>query len=211
MKNILEKLKKAQTDSKPRKFKQSWDLTINLRGINLKKPENRFKLDFMLPEGRGKPLKVCVVADAMAAEARNHADLVITKDEIESLGKNRKKLKRLAKDYDWFFGEVTLMAQIGKSLGVVLGTRGKMPKPVPPKASITSFIARARKSTMIALKENPVMHIPIGSEDMEPDKVARNAEAVYKAVTEKLPKGRNSVKSAYIKLTMGRPVKLEVA
>jgi ribosomal protein L1 len=28
---------------------------------------------------------------------------------------------------------------------------------------------------------------------------------------EKLPKGRNSVKSMLIKLTMGRPVKLEVA
>ena len=211
MKNILAKLKKAQADSKPRKFRQSWDLTINLKGIDLKKPENRFRLDFMLPEGRGRDLKVCVIADSLAAEAKGQADLVITKNEIEPLGRDRKRLKKLAREYDWFFGEATLMAQIGKALGVVLGTRGRMPKPVPPKASIAPFIGGARKSTMIALKESPVLHIPVGSEDMEPEKVARNAEAVYKAVIEKLPKGRNSVKSMFIKLTMGKPMKLEVA
>jgi large subunit ribosomal protein L1 len=210
MKDIINKIKKAKEESKPRKFNQSWDLTLNLKGIDLKKPENRFKLDFMLPEGRGKDLKVCVIADSLAAEAKSNADLVISKDEIDGLGKNRKKLKRLAREYDWFFGEATLMAQIGKSLGVVLGTRGKMPKPIPPKVSVAPFVGRARKSTLIALKESPVLHIPVGSDSMEPEKVAMNAEAVYNAVVDKLPKGKNSIKSAFIKLTMGKPVKLEV-
>ena len=69
MKDIINKIKKARDDSKPRKFRQSWDLTINVKGLDLKKPENRFKMDFMLPEGRGKELKVCVIADQTAAEA----------------------------------------------------------------------------------------------------------------------------------------------
>ena len=210
MKDLVKKIKEAKEGSKPRKFKQSWDLTINVKGIDLKKPENRFKLDFMLPEGRGKELKVCVIADGLASEAKKHADLVITKEEIPGLAKDRKRLKRLAQEYDWFFGEATLMAEVGKSFGVVLGTRGKMPKPVPPKVSIVPFIGRARKSTMIALKESPVIHIPVGSDDMEPEKIAANAQAVYKAVVEKLPKGRTSIKSIYIKQTMGKPVRLEV-
>jgi len=33
---------------------------------------------------------------------------------------------------------------------------------------------------------------------------------VYKAVIEKLSKGKNSVKSVFIKLTMGKPIKVEV-
>ena len=210
MRDIAKKIAESRKDSKPRKFRQSWDLTINIKGLDLKKPENRFKFDFMLPEGRGKDLKVCVIADAIAAEAKSHADLVITKQEIPGLAKDRKRLKVIANEYDWFFGEATLMAEIGKSLGIVLGTRGKMPKPVPPKVSIAPFIGRARKSTMVALKESPVMHIPIGSDDMEPEKVATNAQAVYKAVTEKLPKGKNSIKSIYLKLTMGKPIRLEV-
>jgi large subunit ribosomal protein L1 len=211
MKDIVSKLRQAREDSKSRKFKQSWDLSISLKGIDLKKPENRFRIDFMLPEGRGKKLKVCVIADSLAAEARKHADLVITKDEIEALAKDRKRLKKIAGEYDWFLGEATLMAQIGKSLGVVLGTRGKMPRPVPPKVSIVPFIGRARKSTPIVLKETPVIHVPIANEEMEPEKVAANANAVLKAVTEKLPKGKNSIKSIFIKLTMGKPMKLEVA
>jgi large subunit ribosomal protein L1 len=211
MKNVLAKLKEAKENSRPRKFKQTWELIINTKGLDLKKPENRFKFDFMLPEGRGKPLKVCVMADSLAGEARKHADLVIAKNEIESLGRDSKKLKKLAREYDWFLGEATLMAQIGKSMGTVLGTRGKLPRPVPPGVSIVPFIGRARKSTLVALKESPVIQVAIGSEEMEPEKVARNAEAVYKAVTEKLPKGRASIKSAFLKLTMGKPARLEVA
>ncbi len=210
MKDIVSKIKDATKEAKPRKFRQSWDLSISVKGLDLKKPENRFKLDFMLPEGRGKDIRVCVIADQMAAEAKKHADLVISKEEIEPLGKDRKKLKRLASEYDWFFGEATLMAQIGKSFGVVLGTRGKMPKPVPPKVSIAPFVARARKSAMLVLKETPVIHVSVGSDDMEPEKIAANVQAVYKAVVEKLPKGSNSIKSVFLKLTMGKPVRLGV-
>ncbi len=209
MRDIVNKLKKAHEASRDRKFRQSWDLTINTRGLDLKKPENRFKLDLILPEGRGKELRVCVIADSLAPEARKHADTVITKEELGQLAKDKKRLKRLAAEHDWFFGEATLMADIGKTLGVVLGTRGKMPRPVPPKASIVPFIGRARKSAMVALKDSPVIHIPVGSEDMDPEKVAANARAAYKAVVEKLPKGRNSIKSMYIKLTMGKPARLE--
>lgn len=211
MKEIIKAIKQATKNSKPRKFKQSWDLTINVKGIDLKKPENRFKFDFMLPEGRGKDVKVCVIADSLFSEAKSHADLVISRDEIALLGKNKKKLKNIANEHDWFLGEATLMAQVGKSLGVVLGTRGKMPRPVPPKVSIVPFIGKARKSSMVSLKETPVIHVPIGSDSMEPEKVARNAEAVYRVVIEKLPKGKNSVKSIYIKLTMGKPEKVGVA
>ena len=210
MKDVLKKISEAKESSKKRKFSQSWDLTINVKGLDLKKPENRFKMDLMLPEGRGKDQKVCVIADSLYAEAKKHADLVISKDEIEPLGKNKKKLKQIANDYDWFFGEATLMAQVGKFLGVVLGTRGKMPKPVPPKVSIVPFIGRAKKSSNVVLKETPVIHVPIGSEEMDAEKIAKNAETVFNAVVGKLPKGRNSIKSMFIKLTMGKPVRVEV-
>jgi large subunit ribosomal protein L1 len=211
MKNILEKLKKAREDSKKRKFKQTWDFSINLRGVDLKKPEHRFSIDFVLPEGRGKDTKVVIFADAMLAEAKKNADLVITKDDIPGYAKDRKKLKELANNYEWFFGEVSLMANIGKSFGAVLGTRGKMPKPIPPKVPIKPFVERAKRSTRIAVKSSPVIHIVVGSEDMTDEQIAKNVQAVFNTVKEKLPKGASSMKSAHIKLTMGKPMKLEVA
>ena len=128
---------KARTRSKKRKFAQTWDLAINLKGMNLKKPENRFNLEYALPAGRGKPVKVGVIVDTLATEAKKlDVDLVITKQEIPGIVKNKKLLKKIANEIDWFYGEVSLMPLIGKSFGVVLGPRGKVPKPIPPKANL---------------------------------------------------------------------------
>jgi large subunit ribosomal protein L1 len=210
MKNIVEKLKEAREGSRPRKFTQTWDFSINLKGLNLKKPENRFNFELMLPEGRGKDLKVAFIVDTLENDARKHADFVISKAEIESLARNKKKLKGIANQYDWFFGEASLMPQIGKSFGAIFGPRGKVPKPVPPKVGIEPFVQRARRSVRVYVKESPVIHVPVGTDKMEDDKIAKNIEAVYNAVKDKLPKGRTNIRSVYIKLTMGKPVKLDI-
>ena len=206
----MEKIKEAKDQKKKRKFNQTWDLIINLTGLDLKKTENRFNVEFALPEGRGKDVKVAVIADALAAEADKVADTVIRKAEIEVLAKNKKKLKRLVQDHDWFLAEAPLMPMIGKTLGVIMGTRGKMPKPVPTKAKIEPFIVIARKSIKIRLRESPTIHIPIGTDKMPDEAVAKNLEAAYNFVRERLPKGRTNIKNVQLKLTMGKPVKLEV-
>jgi len=210
MRDILKKVKEAKENSKPRKFVQTWDFSINLKGLDLKKPENRFNVEFMLPEGRGKDQKVAFIVDTLESEAKKHADLVIKKSEIDSLAKNKKKLKKIANEYDWFFGEVSLMPIIGKSFGVILGPRGKVPKPIPPKVNIESFVQRAKRSIRLFVKESPVVHVPVGTDKMEEEKIAKNVEAVYNAVREKLPKGKTNIKSMFIKLTMGKPVKIDV-
>ena len=40
------------------------------------------------------------------------------------------------------------MANIGKSLGVVLGPRGKMPRPIPPQADIERIIQPELRNTI---------------------------------------------------------------
>jgi len=206
---IIEKIKQAKEISKPRKFKQTWDFSVVLKGINLKKPENRFSSDFTLPHGRGKDVKIAVIADTMANEAKKVVDTVITKDEIEKLAKNKKKLKKLV-DEHIFLCEVSLMPLVGKTMGIVMGPRGKMPRPVPPKMKIEPFVMSAKRTVRIALKETPVINVVVGSEDMPEENVAANAEAVYNHIKDKLPKGATNIRSAYLKLTMGKPMKFEV-
>ncbi len=209
MTEFLEKVKEAKAKSKPRKFKQTWDFSINLKSIDLKKPENRINADLVLPEGRGKNLKVVVIADSLAADARKIADLVITKEEIDEIARNKKRLKKIANEYDRFLGEASLMPAVGKSFGMILGQRGKMPKPIPPKAKIEPFVEAARKTIKIAIKESPVIHVSVGTEDMPEEKVAANMESIFNLLKERLPKGRNNIKSAYIKLSMGPAVKIK--
>jgi large subunit ribosomal protein L1 len=210
MSEFLERVKEAKEKAKPRKFMQSWDFSINLRGLDLKKPENRINAEISLPEGRGKNLKVAIIADSLAAEARNAADLVITKEEIDEIARNKKRLKKIAAEYDRFLGEVSLMPLIGKQFGMILGQRGKMPKPIPPKVKIEPFIEAARRTAKISLKETPVIHVSVGMDSMPEEKVAANMEAVFNFLKERLPKGKNNIKSAYIKLSMGPPVKIRV-
>ena len=206
--DFLEKIKEAKKDTRQRKFKQTWDLTINVTGLDLKKPENRFNTEMSLPEGRGKDVKVAAIVDSLAPEAKKTADFVITKEEIERFAKDKKKFKKIVNSHSWFVAEASLMPQIGKSLGVVLGTRAKMPKPIPPKAKMEPLIQAVKRSVRVALKSSPVIHIAVGSEDMPEESVAKNARAAYSLVKERLPKGEANIRSVYIKLTMGKPVKV---
>lgn len=207
---LIDQIKQAKEQSKKRKFVQSFDLIVNLKNIDLKKPENRFNSEFFLPNGRGKDVKIVVIADSLATEAKKHADLVIRKEEIDKLASKKKEFKKIARDYDWFFGEAPLMPQIGKSFGTVLGPRGKVPKPVPPKVNMEPFIKRARNTVRVTLRDTPVIQVSVGSEDINNDKLAANTEAVLNFIREKLPKGRNNIRSVLVKLTMGKPVKIEV-
>jgi large subunit ribosomal protein L1 len=207
--DVLKALQEAKKESRKRKFVQSWDLSVNLKNIDLKRPENRLNMDFQLPEGRGSELKVCVIADSLENEAgKAGADFVIKKQEITGIGADKKRLKEIANTYDLFLGEMALMADVGRHLGTVLGPRGKMARPIPLKANLEVLVRTAKKTSRIVLKENPVIHLTVGKEDMEDEKVARNVESVVNLLQEKMPKGKENIKSVYIKLTMGKAVKV---
>jgi len=206
---MLEKIQEARKRAKPRRFKQSFDLIINLRGVDLTKPENRFSIELLLPAGRGKEQKVAVFADSLVGQAKSSADLVIQKPEIEKLAKDKKKLKKIANEYDWFLAEAPLMPLIGKTWGQVLGPRGKMPKPVPPNVQLKPLIDNLKNSVRLVLKTTPVIMVPVGTEDMQDEAIQKNIEAVLAAVKEKLPKGKQNLRSVYLKLTMGEVVRLD--
>ena len=203
---LLTAIAQARQGSKPRSFVQTWDFIINARGLNLKKPENRFALDVTLPKGRGKEAKVCIFADSGAAEAAKVASVVIRKEEVSGMAKNRARLSDVM-SCDVILGEPALMAIIGKELGPVLAPKGKMPRPIPPNVKLDMFVAAAKRNIRVALKEMPAIHTAIGNDKMPDEDVAANAEAIFNAVRDKMPKGLNNIKSVVIKLTMGRPVR----
>jgi large subunit ribosomal protein L1 len=204
---ILEGLAIARRSSKPRKFTQTWDFCINMKGLNLKKPEHRFSVDVALPHGRGKEPKVAIFADVLAGEAEKVADVVVKKDEIPGLAKDKKRMGEITA-CDIFLGESSLMAMIGKELGQLLAPRGKMPRPMPPNVKLDVFLAASKRATRVALKESPTIHVSVGNDKMPDANVAANAEVIFNIVRDKLPKGINNVRSVYIKLTMGKPIKL---
>ncbi|AHL21676.1 MULTISPECIES: 50S ribosomal protein L1 [Thermococcus] len=208
---LVEAVKEAKARAKPRNFTQTVEIAVNLKDIDLRKPENRFKLEVVLPHGRGKEPKIAVIADGAVAEAAKKLGLdVISGEQLEEIAKSPREARKLAKRYDFFIAAAPLMPKIGKYLGRYLGPRNKMPQVVPPTmTNLEPIVARLKKTVRIQLKNNPVVHAPIGTEDMDDEKLAENAEAVLNAIINKLERGENQVKSVYVKTTMGPAVKVE--
>ncbi|MFC2174573.1 50S ribosomal protein L1 [archaeon] len=205
---LEEAIEKAKTDSKKRNFVQSLDLFVNFKNLDFNKQDNKISAEVLLPKGRGKDQKVCVICeDEMATAAKTVADKVILSTELEVMGKDPKKIKALANDYDAFIAQVSLMPLVGRFLGQALGPRGKMPKPVPPNADLKPLIARLKNTLIIKTKGKnlPVLHVPIGTEAMTTEDLAANATAVLSAIKAQIPDIQN-IGSVKVKTTMGPTV-----
>ncbi|MDH5448973.1 MAG: 50S ribosomal protein L1, partial [Candidatus Bathyarchaeota archaeon] len=175
-KTLQEAVKQVKEQSKKKKFNQTMELIINLRDIDMKKPEAKIQETIELPHAPSKKAKVCVIATReLALKAKKEgAELVIGKAELESLATDKKRQKQLANNYDIFIAEAPLMPLVGKTLGSILGPRGKMPKPVPPTANIKAQIARWRKTVNVRLRGQPVLQCAVGTEDMKDEEIAEN-------------------------------------
>ncbi|MEE9322922.1 MAG: 50S ribosomal protein L1, partial [Candidatus Aenigmarchaeota archaeon] len=76
--------------------------------------------------------------------------------------------------------------------------------------SVQPFVEMSKKMVKVSLKDSPVIHVPVGTEGMKDEQIMKNLIAVVNFVGEKLPKGKVNIKGAFIKLTMGPPVRLKV-
>lgn len=196
--------------TKDRKFTQSIDLVINLKHLDMNKPENRIDQEVLLPSGRGKDVKIALFADGeLAHQAKKIVDTVIKKDAISDIAKDKKKGKKLASDHDFFLSQTDMMALIGKSLGPILGPRGKMPRPIPPGIDIKPLVERLRKTVRMRTKDRLTFHLLVGTEEMSETDLEKNVSTVLGALEGKLGRDSHNIRSIFIKKTMGPSVKVE--
>ena len=202
---IEEAVKKVLEESKPRNFTQSIDVVITINDLDINKPENRLDEEVLLPNGRGKDVKIAFIAEGELAYQAEQAgaDLVINKDKLEELGKNRPEAKKLANSYDFFVAQTDLMPTVGRFLGPVLGPRKKMPKPIPASANPETILGRLRSTIKIRVKDQPIIQSIVGSEDMTEAQVAENIDAIMDVLDRNLEKGSKQIKAMYLKTTMG--------
>ena len=204
---IAEMIKDAKDGSKKRKFKQSVEMIIVFKDIDVKKG---FALNevVQLPK-TSSPATVCIMATGdMGQKAKEaKADAVIGSVELDKFAANKRDSRKFINKYDFFLADTQIMPVVGKVLGQLLGPRGKMPTPVPFNASIESFLQRFRSSIKVRARATLAMSCKIGDESMENTDLAINAHAVLNAVEKKLPNGEKNIKRVIIKTTMGKPIK----
>ena len=206
-KKVTDAISKALEDKGKRKFSQSVEFIVNFRGIDFAKAENRLNLDILLPKGKGKEQKVMVFADGQVAlDAKNAgANEVVDNAGILKMAQDRKKVKIIAKQHE-FIAQPNMMVNVGKSLGQVLGAKGKLPRPIIGATKDAVDAAKRRVRLASKGKYLPVAQCVIGSESMSADELAENFAAVYEKVAAKVLEP--NIKSVYVKLSMGAPVKV---
>jgi large subunit ribosomal protein L1 len=206
---IVDAVRTVKKSSSTRGFEQSVDLAINLRELDMRRPENRVNVRVPLPhvlEGR----RVLVFASSgFASRARRAgADDIVDPTELSEMASDRKAAKKRLKDFDVFIAEAPLMPTVGRVVGPVLGPRGKMPTPVPPQAPLEDIIEREKRVVILRSRDKPHVHCIVGKEGMEDDDIAENVETVLDALTRTLRRGVRNIGSVYIKLTMGPAMRL---
>jgi len=196
---------KKVLSSRERGFVESVDLCINLKNIDLKQPKNRISVDVVLPKKVKEPKVGVFAAGEIALKAKEAGAEVINPEELKRMDK--KKARALVQKYDYFVADASLMALVGKSLGTILGPRGKMPEPIPPGAEPAQILSRLDKIARIRSKTTTIW-VNIGRKDMDAKDIAENADTVIKAVESRLERGWQNIDSIYMKSTMGPAVKV---
>ncbi|MBS1267780.1 MAG: 50S ribosomal protein L1 [Nitrosopumilus sp.] len=204
---FAEMIKEAKAATKERKFTQAVELIVNFKDIDVKKG---FALNevVQLPK-TSSPATVCVMATGdmgLKAKAAN-ADSVIGTEELDKFATNKRESRKFINKYDFFLADTQVMPLVGKTLGQLLGPRGKMPTPVPFNAPIDAFLARFRSSIKVRTRASLSVSCKIGDVTMEDNDLAINAHAVLNTIEKKLPNGEKNIKRIMVKTTMGKPVK----
>ena len=210
--NIVEAVKKAIELSPKKNFRQSVDLIVVLRDIDIRSPEGRIRETIFLPKKISRDVKICVAADGdMALKARDAgAYKVLTRDELQKLVGNRKEAKKIAQQCDWVLVRADLMPITGRVLGPALGPRGKIPVPVPPAANIQALIEKYKSAVLIRTKDQAQIMCRVGVEDMKPEDIAENIMAVLTALEGRLKNPRYNIAKVIVKTTMGLPVEVKI-
>ncbi len=192
---------------KSRNFKESVELIVNFKDIDVKKG---FALNEMvqLPK-TSSPATVCVIAGGdMGQKAKQaNADAVVGTEDLDKFAANKRESRKFINKYDFFLADTKMMPAVGKTLGQLLGPRGKMPTPVPFNAPIEAFLDRFRASVRVRTRASLSLSCKIGDETMNNSDLAVNAHAVLSAIERKLPNGEKNIKRVMVKTTMGRPIK----
>jgi len=212
--DFLKYIKEAKEKSKQRKFLQSMEVIFNFKGINFTKQENRFNFTVSLPKGRGKPVSCGVFGEgSFLDQVKKLGKTAISKSDLQKFKEKPKIFKKIVKKCDFFLAQSTLMSIVAKTVGQVLGPKGKMPKPLLPEVDLEKMIKSLENAVTIKSKGKflPTIQAPFGSIEMSDEDLNANANAIYDKILTEIKGNKTSIKSIYLKASMGPSVKVELS
>ena len=207
--DLSDAVSRALEDAPSRDFRETVDLAINLRDLDLNDPSNRIDESIVLPRGTGRDTQIVVFAEGETAlRAEDVADRVLDGDDLSDLADDQDEARDLANETDFFIAETGMMQTIGRDLGTVLGPRGKMPTPLQPDDDVVETVNRMKNSIQLRSRDRRTFHARVGAADMDAGDIADNIGVIRRRLEANLEKGPQNIDTMYVKTTMGPAVEV---
>src|SRR6056297_217252 len=204
---IEQAVSRALEDAPERNFRETVDLAINLRDLDLNEPSNRVDESIVLPSGTGQETRIVVIAEGeTAVRAEEAADEVLSGDDVADLDDD--EAKDMADETDFFIAEEAMMQDIARHLGTILGPRGKMPDPLAPDDDVVETVNRLKNTVQLRSGDRRTFHTLVGSEEMDAEAIADNIDVILRRLHADLEKGPQNIDAVYVKTTMGPSVEV---
>lgn len=154
-------------------------------------------------------MKVCVLGDQLHCDQAKQLGLDFkSADDLKKYNKNKKEVKKLAKDYDAFIASESLIKQIPRLLGPVFVKAGKFPTPITHSENMSDKVAEIKGTIKFQLKKVLCLGVAVGHVAMTEDELVSNIMLSINFLVSLLKKNWQNVRSLVIKSTMGKPVRV---
>lgn len=212
--SLIQAIEELRKPENKKNFVQSFDLIVNLKDLNLKNADDQIDFFTNLKHSSDK-VKVAALVGQELYDGAQVCDKVISQTEFDTYKKDKKAAKKLASEYDFFIAQADIMPKVAQAFGRVLGTRGKMPNPklgtiLPGKASVEPVYNKLQSTVRLTAKKTPVIQVKVGKENMKTEEIVENTNLIYDQLIHHLPREKSNIKNVMLKLTMSKPIKVDI-
>jgi len=198
----------SSSKKKPRKFQETVELQIALKNYDPQK-DKRFSGTVRLKHTPRPKYKVCILGDEQHIDEANANQVpAMSADDLKKLNKNKKLVKKLAKQYDAFLASDALIKQIPRLLGPGLNKAGKFPTLISHGENMPAKVDELKSTIKFQMKKVLCLAVAIGHVGMSNDELASNISLAVNFLVSLLKKNWQNVRSLHIKSTMGPPQQL---
>ncbi len=120
-------------------------------------------------------MKLCILGDAAHIEKANAIQLAsMDVEALKKLNKNKKLIKKLAKQYNAFLASPALIKQIPKIIGPGLQKAGKFPVLVNHDEDLQAKVDEIKGTIKFQMKKVLTLGVAVGHVSMPPEQLLQN-------------------------------------
>jgi len=206
--HLMESITKVLHARKDRKFKESVDLQVNLKNYDPQK-DKRFSGSIKLPNVCRPRMTVCLLCDLVHEDVAKKAGVpTMNQDDLKKLNKNKKLVKKMCNQYDAFLCSESIIKNVPRLVGPHMNRAGKFPTVCGMGEALGDKIGELQSTVKFQLKKVLCLGTCVGHAEMTEEQVRQNTVLALNFLVSLLKKNWQNLKSAYIKTTMGKPVRI---